>query len=588
MPAKAGQPKGDAGKFQRHPHGKPQIRGDMAQVQAAAAATALLERPDNMPASPEPLYHTYDQPKPEGAWFDEEAAQKAVDFIQNLRHFSGEHAAVNFWLLPWQVRLVREVFGWKMADGTRLYRKVYVEVPRKSGKSTLAAAIGLYLAFADDEPAAQVYFAAADKDQATAAYDPCRIMAEDAHERGLLQDFLPYRSTKEIQIPSNPGAKVKALSSDTKKLYGLNLHGLIFDELMAQGANRVLWDALTTAQGARKQPLIFAITTAGWDKQSIAYEHREQTRRVHEGKGTAPHFLGVVYSLDEEADWTLPESALAAQPSMGWTVEPDYYERAVAEALEQPSAQNAVRTLYFCQWVGQADRIIPMEDWDSDDCRKAPAMQGPAWAGLDLASTTDLTALVLAFNGPDGTVDYVPHFFIPKDNMRARSQRDGVDYDRWVREGLVIATPGTVTDYGFVKAKVLELARDYDLRTVSYDAWGATQLAQELESEGVNMVPMRQGMASLAAPTKEFLRLIVARKVRHGGHPTLRWNADNMAGEQNAAGDVKPAKNRSAGRIDGVVAAIMATDGLMRGAGAPRRSVYEDHGPDDFWNEGDE
>lgn len=575
MPARPGQTRRDAGQYQRKPHGKPEVG---ARGLKATASLELPPRPDFPPEVP-PLFATYDQPKPEGAWFDEEAAQRVVDFVQSLRHYIGKHNAQPFWLQPWQERIVRELFGWKRVDGTRLYRKLYLEVPRKSGKTTLAAAIALYLAFADDEPGCQVYFAAADKDQATACYEPARIMAEEAHSRGVIGDLVPYNSTKEIKIPDNPGAKLKALSSDTTKLYGLNLHGLVFDELMAQ-KNRTMWDALTTSQGARRQPLIVAITTAGWDKQSIAYEHREQTRRIAEDATTVEDFLGVVYSAPEDADWTDPAAWRAAQPSMGWTVDEDYYRRAVEEAKEQPGAQNAVRTLYLSQWVGQADRVIDMEAWDR--CAEPPVADGPAWGGLDLAATTDLTAFVLAFCDEDGAVSFRPYFFMPKLNMRSRGQRDGVDYEAWEREGLVIATPGAVTDYGVVKRTILEAAEQYDIQSIGYDRWGAIQLAQELAAEGLNMVAVGQGFASMSAPTKELLRLVAAGQVRHGGHKVLRWNADNAAAAQDPAGNVKPAKDRSAGRIDGIVAAVMATDGMMRAPKASR-SVYETRGPDDIW-----
>lgn len=575
MPARPGQPKGDAGRYQRKPKGKPALGEERNSIAPKPSAVSTALDPKAEISDVLPLFDTFKQPKPADSWFDEDAAQHVIGFITGLRHYQGRHAAEAFVLLPWEEKIIRELFGWKRADGRRLYRKAYVELPRKTGKTTLAAAIALYLAFDDNEPGAQVFFAATDRDQASMCYGTARIMAEDARERGLLPEFVPYNSSKRIIIPSNPGAELKALSSDTKKLYGLNLHGLIFDELMAQ-PNRVMWDALTTAQGAREQPLILAITTAGWNKESVAYEHREYARKIAEGGLEASDFLGVVYSAPEDADWTVEETWKAANPSLGWTTRLEEYREKCAEAQAQPSAQNAFRTLLLSQWVGQADRVIPMDAWDK--CNAVPRLQGAAFGGLDLASTTDLTAFVLAF-WDDPYVDLLPWFFIPGDKIRERSLRDHVDYEMWANQGLVTVTPGSATNYSFVKQTIMQAADDYEIDSINYDRWGAHQLAQELEDEGVKMAQIGQGFGGMSAPTKELLRLVVDGKVRHGGNPVLRWNADNAAAMTDPAGNLKPAKDRSAGRIDGIVASIMAIDGLMRGANVKKRvSVYESRG----------
>ena len=303
--------------------------------------TPRFPLPDPVPEVP-PLFDTYSQPKPEGAFFDEERAQHVVDFVQRLYQFEGRFAGHRIRLLKWQKKLLREMFGWyvRTEEGfdVRLYRKVYLEVPRKNGKSTFCAAVALYLAYADGEEGPQVFFAASDKDQAGIAYGMARAMIQ--FDRELASQSIIYNSTKKI-IVDETKAELRCLSSDTRKLYGLNLHGLVFDELMAQ-STRTLWDALTTAQGARMQPIILAITTAGWDRQSVAYEHHEYVRQISEGTLADPTFLGACYSIPEDADWTDEEEWKKASPSLGETVSLDYYRSKATEAIGQPSAQNSL------------------------------------------------------------------------------------------------------------------------------------------------------------------------------------------------------------------------------------------------------
>jgi len=573
MPNRPGVPKRDAGQYKRKPHGKPALGTVVSLVPTP------LEPPLDLPEPHvEPLFSTYDQPKPSTAHKDEAAGQRVVDFIGSLRHYAGTRFAGRpFTLLPWEERLVRELFGWlEYEDGPRLYRKCYAEVARKSGKTALGAAIGLYLAYEDHEPGPQVFFAASDKDQANQCYGAARIMAQQSPELGPRSVF--YNSTKRILIAEDPGAELRCLSAETKKLYGLNLSGLIFDELMTQ-PNRVMWDALTTAQGARTQPLILAITTAGWDRNSVAFEHHEYTRQIAEGKHSDPTFLGVVYSASEDADWTAEETWRAANPSLGVTVDLDYYRQKCQEAQAQPTAQNAFRTLLLCQWVGQETRLIPMDQWSEGGGDVDPeTLKGRrCFGGLDLSSTTDLSAFVLAFPMDDGSVVTLPFVFAPRDGLRERGLRDKGPYDTWARQGHLITTPGRSIQYQDIKDVILKATADYDLQDVSYDRWGANQLSQELLASGVKMVEMGQGFASMSAPTKEMLKLLADRKLRHGNHPVLRWMAENAGSKTDPAGNIKLDRERSTGRIDGLVATVMALDGVTR-RGLERRSVYEDRG----------
>lgn len=534
---------------------------------------------------------------PEGTRYDQGRAQRAVDFLERLVYFEGRWAGNNFRLTHWQERLVRYVFGWIRPmvedDGTpmlgidgepvfvRLVRQVYLEVPRKNGKSTFSAALALLLAYEDDEAAPQVFFAAADRDQAKIAYKMAEVLIRQDLE--LAGNSVIYNSSNKVLIPSNHG-ELRALSSESKKLYGLNLHGLVFDELMAQ-PNRVLWDALTTAQGSRLQPLIVAITTAGWDRTSVAYEQREYARQIAEGGLIDPTFLGVCYTVADDADWTEETTWRLAAPSLGETIDLAYYQRKANEALGQPSAQNSFRTLMLCQWVGQSTRVIPMPDWTACDELEVPDLVGlPCFGGLDLSKTTDMTALVLDFPLPGGKHAWVTHLWVPEAGLRDRGLRDRAPYELWAEQGHLKLSPGNVIDYdATVKPALKEAAELYDLRDVSYDRWAATQLASELEEDGFDMVKVGQGFASMSPPTKELLRLVVSHQLVTGSNSVLTWMADNAGGETDPAENLKFSKTRSSSRIDGLVAGVMALDGAMRRGRAPRRSIYDERGPEDMW-----
>jgi phage terminase large subunit-like protein len=567
VPARAGQAKADAGKHKERDNFIP--------------PPSPHREPPPIVDEVAPYIATYDQPKPADAYFDEEAANHAVDWIESrIVFYEGPFAGHPFKMQHWQRRIVREVFGWKRADGTRLIRMVYIEVPRKNGKSTFAAALALYLAYADGEPAPQVYFAAADREQASIAYNIARTFLQQ--DPDMASDAIIYNSNKRILFPEQHG-EIRALSSDTKKLYGLNLHGLVFDELMAQ-PNRTMWDALTTAQGAREQPLIIAITTAGWDRNSVAFEQREYARQVAGGTFEDPTFLGVIYSCDEDADWTDPDVWRSATPALGATVDLDYYAKKCNQAQGQPSAQNAFRTLLLCQWVGQTNRVIPMADWDAcpDDDGDTT---GAAFGGMDLSSTTDLTAIALDFPQPDGSHLWLRRIFMPSDNLRERGLKDRAPYETWADQGLIELTPGNVIDYAYIRAAWRDWAEQYDIRDIGYDRWNSSQLVRELEEDGFLMVKVGQGHVGMNAAAKEVCRLAADHKLLTRGDPVLRWMADNAEGVFDPAGNLKFDKRRSAARIDGLVAGTMALDGAMRRNVAKRVSVYNQRGPDDIWQD---
>ena len=509
-------------------------------------------------------------------WFDREAAERAERFFaEHLQHVKGEWAGKPFVLARWQRdKIIRPLFGWKRADGTRRYRKAYIEIPRKAGKSTLAAGIALHLLFSDGEAGAEIYSAAADREQAAIVFELAQQMVE-ANPRLRERAEVFRRSIVAPKLASS----YKVLSSDAFTKHGLNAHGIVFDELHVQ-PNRELWDVLTTSVGARRQPLVVAITTAGYDRESICWEQHEHARQVIEGIVRDDELLAVIYAADPEDDWTRVSTWRKAHPGIGVTLSKQFLRGECRLAKATPGYQNAFRRLYLNQWTQQETRYIPMERWDQlGEAVDAAELAGQAcYGGLDLASTTDIAALVLMFPAVNGgSARALPFFWIPAENMRERVLRDRVPYDVWVREGLIEATEGNVIDYAAIRGKLLALKETYNIREIAFDRWGATQLSQELDAAGLTVVPTGQGFASMSAPTKELLNLIMAGKLAHGGNPVLRWMADNMVVRQDPAGNVKPDKSKSTQRIDGMVALIMAIDRLSRQGGA-KPSVYETRG----------
>jgi phage terminase large subunit-like protein len=500
----------------------------------------------------------------------------AVAFFERLlHHVKGEWSGEVFKLQPWQRELIGELFGWKRPDGSRRYRRAYIEIPRKNGKSTLAAGIGLLLLFADDEPGAEIYSAAADRDQAAIVFDVAKGMVESSPQLQRLAEVFK----RSITVPATRSS-YKVLSADAFTKHGLNAHGVIFDELHAQ-PNRELWDVLSTSMGARRQPLLVAITTAGYDRESVCWEQHEYARQVIAGVIEDPAFFGYIAAADEADDWTAPETWTKANPGLGVSVKLDYLETECRRAQNSPAYQNTFRRLHLNQWTQQETRWLDLAAWDR--CAMAvdaEELRGRrCYAGLDLASTTDIAALVLVFppSEPEEPYQALPFFWIPGENLVEKGRRDRVSYDGWVRAGLMTATPGNVIDYETIRAAVELLGERYDIGDVAFDRWGAVQMSQQLEAAGFTMVAMGQGMQSMSPPTKELLRLVLDGRLAHGGNPVLRWMADNLVVQTDPAGNIKPNKAKSTAKIDGMVALIMALDRATR-HGAAARSVYESRG----------
>jgi phage terminase large subunit-like protein len=486
-------------------------------------------------------------------WFDQDAADRAVAFFAEcLRHTTGEWRGQPFVLADWQAdKIVRPLFGWKRADGTRKYRTCFIAVPRKAGKTTLAAGLALYAAFADGEPGAQVVNAAADREQARLCFDVSRQMVEAEPELATRSQVF-----KNAIVIGETGSSYRVLSSESYTKHGLSCSYIGADELHCW-PGRDLWDTLVTSTGARRQPLTVVTTTAGFDRHSLCFEQWDYARKVRDGVIEDPSFLPVIFEADEDDDWKSPETWARVHPGYGTTIKPEYFEQECAKAQATPGYENTFRRLLLNQWTEQDSRWLALDAWDA--CQgEMPDLEGcECYAGLDLASTTDISALVLAF--PIGDKLYLrPYFWTPQEGVRKRAERDRVPYDVWTRKGLITATPGAVTDYDVIRRDIGKLAARYRIREIAFDRWNATQLVGQLQGDGMEVIGFGQGFASMSGPAKELERLIVGRELVHDGNPVLRWMVANVTVEQDPAGNVKPSKSKSSEKIDGVVAACMA------------------------------
>lgn len=503
------------------------------------------------------------------------ADERVVRFFSRLLvHGKGPFAGKPFKLEPWQENdIIRPLFGKLRPDGTRQYRTAYVEIPRKNGKSTIAAGIALYLLVSDGEEGAEIYGAAADRDQASIVFNTAADMVRRSPALSRILDVID--SSKRI-VYRKTNSVYRAIPADAAGSHGFNASGIVFDEVHTQ-PNRDLWNVLTTSTGARRQPLTFAITTAGYDRNSICWHLHEHADQVQRGVIDDPSFFGYLLSAPENADWRDESVWHAVNPGLGVFRSLDEMRDFARRAEQMPSEQNAFRQLYLNQWTAQAVRWLDMAAWDHGNVPVDPASlrNRTCYAGLDLSSTTDLSAFVLVFPSESG-LDVLAHFWMPEENLRERANRDRVPYEQWVADGYITATPGNVIDYAFIRAKINEYAHEYDIRDIGADPYNARQLLIQLGDDGLPVVEIRQGFLSLTGPTKELQNHVLGRRLRHGGNPVLRWMADNVMVTRDAAGNIKPDKAKSTQRIDGIAALVNAIDRVSRqGNGV---SVYDDPG----------
>ena len=511
--------------------------------------------------------------------FDERKAQRVVRFIEALRHTKGEFHGQPFRLLPWQEKIIRDVFGTVRDDDPtmRQYTTAYIEIPKKNGKSELGAAIALNMLINDDEWKAEVYSCASDRQQAAIVFDVAVDMVRQSP--ALMKRVKIIPSTRRM-IYQPTGSIYQVLSSEVATKHGLNVSACIFDELHTQ-PTRALYDVMTQGSGdARRQPLWFFLTTAGTDRNSICWEVHQKALDILERRKNDPRFYPVLFGLPDEADWTSEENWYRANPSLDHTITIDKVRDAFRKAQETPADENQFRQLRLNQWVKQSVRWMPMDKWDECGGVVDPyALEGRAcYAGLDLSSTSDLTALVLVFPPTSEDEPYIalPFFWLPEETLSLRVRRDHVPYDQWAKRGYIQTTEGNVVHYGFIERFICQLGERYNIREIAHDRWNATMMVQTLEDDGFTMVPFGQGFKDMSPPTKELMRIVLEHKLCHGGHPVLRWNMDNAFVRTDPAGNLKLDKEKSTEKVDGAVALVMALDRAMKNQGGD--SVYNHRG----------
>lgn len=505
-------------------------------------------------------------------WFDETAAQWAVDFFTRyIRFTEGEWAGQPFVLEPWEAEdIIRPLFGWKRADGTRRYRRCIVWVPRKNGKTELAAGIALLCLVADGEWGGQGYSIATVEDQAKIVFNKATTMVGFSEElQGCVESWKTSVFCPELN------ASFKPLSRQPSGKHGLSASFLIGDEVHEWADDR-LYTFLHQSTGARLQPIEFLISTAGV-RQGFGWELWTYCLKIRDGVIEEPELLLVVYGADEDDDWTDEEVWKKANPNLGVSLKWDYLRTEFRNAQESARKENDFKRYHLNIWTEQTTRWIQMERWDACSAAKPGEM---LWAeleetlkgrqcygGLDLSSTTDVTSLKLVFppNEEKGKWHVLCRFWIPSDNMELRVRRDRVPYDLWHSAGAIVATDGNIIDYRVIKEQIYLDMEAFQIQAIGTDPWNATQVSVELAEEGVPMAKFRQGFASMSAPSKEFERLVLGTLLEHGQHPVLRWMVSNVAVQTDPAGNIKPDKLKSTERIDGVVATIEGIGMTMAG-----------------------
>ena len=507
--------------------------------------------------------------------YDKKKADKVITFFEKyLSHTKGEFAGKPFILLPWEKDLLRKLYGNVDKKGLRIYNQVYCQIAKKNGKSEFAAGLGLFSLCADDEKGAEVYSAAVDREQAGIVFSVACQMVEQNYQLKKNIKIIPSKK-RMVYKPTNSFYQV--LSSDVAAKHGLNISVCLIDELHAF-KDRKLFEVLTQGStAARKQPIIFVITTAGDNEHSVCYEQYQYAKKVKNGIIKNPYYLPIIYEMDEDDEWENPKNWKKANPSLDVTISTKGMKNEFNMAMEIPSLEMPFRQLRLNQWIfGKINKWIKYEHWTA--CKKEFDLKllqdMNCFGGLDLASVNDLVSFCLTF--PIEGFYYIhPFFWIPEDNLKERVRRDKVPYDVWAKKGFIKITQGNVCDYDVIENDIIELQEIFNIKQINFDRWNAHQIVTHLDNEGFNMVGFGQGFVSMSPPTKELINLTLQKKLIHNNE-VLDWNASNMVLKTDPAGNMKPDKEKSSEKIDGMVALIMSLDASIRNAQA--KSVYESRG----------
>ena len=483
-------------------------------------------------------------------------ADNLCAFIERLPHVKGPLAGEPIQLEPWQAFILTTVFGWVKSNGTRRFRRSYIEVPRGNAKSTLSSAVALYMLAADREGGAEVYSLATTRDQARIVFGDAQTMAR--RSPGFRRRFSVEVGAHNMHVLAS-GSKFEALSAEGSTLDGLNIHFGCVDELHAH-KTRTVYDVVETGTGKRDNSLLWVITTAGSNRAGICYEVRTFVTKLLDGVFEDDSQFGIIYGLDDGDDWTAESALIKANPNWDISVKPEVLLPLQAKAMQLPSAVNNFKTKHLNEWVNADTAWMDMRAWDAcaDSTLDIEAFIGqPCWIGLDLASKTDIAALVLVFPHPEIADAYAVFgkYYLPEDTV---SSAGNSQYEGWMRTGRLTVTPGNVIDFGWIEADLLEMASRFEVQAVAFDPFQATQLSTRMLSEGLPMIEVRPTVLNFSEPMKTLEALVLQKKLAHDSDPVLTWMASNVVAHLDIKDNIYPRKERAENKIDGIVALIMA------------------------------
>ena len=543
-------------------------------------------------------------------YFDEDEAKRPITFIQSLVHTKGEWANHNIILESWEQFIIASIFGWRRKENKlRRYKKAYVQVSRKNGKTTFASGIGNYCFFCDSpaEAGVEIYYIATKKDQAKIAWSESERQIRKA--KALNNEAITYKQTSTIIKKKDTASKSKPLGKDSTTEDGLNPHLVIVDEYHAHPDNELL-NVLESGMGARRQPLTFIITTAGFDKTSVCFSEYEYAKQILQGSLNNDEYFCIIYEPDnikdiwifmseykeklnnnqntQEQEELINNIIFQANPNINISVKDSYLKSRLFEGLDKPAQRTDILTKNLNVWTQASEVWISSDRWTKSYLHQninISELKGKrACIGLDLATTRDIASYVLCFDSIDnGPYILLPRFFMPKENIRQRSKEDRVPYELWASQGLITLTDGDIIDFDIIESSILKDARDFEIIEIAYDPWKAIEIVTHLESEGFKMEQVRQSFAvgGLSEGTSLFEKTIDERKLLHGNNPVLNWMISccevKTDGRDNYL-PVKPDRRRTYKRIDGVVASIMALHRVIKNHFEDTKSIYESEG----------
>jgi phage terminase large subunit-like protein len=493
--------------------------------------------------------------------FDRSAAERPLNFFPDfVRHVKGKLAGKPYILSGWESFIIINIFGFKNHDGNRRFRTAYIEVARKNSKSTFCSGIGLYMTAFDSEGGAEVYSAATTRDQARIVFGDARTMINKSAQ---LKKVFGVHKLNIHHLKS--ASKFEPLSSDADTLDGLNVSCGILDEVHAH-KTREVWDVIETATGAREQPLLLAITTAGTNKLGIGYEQREYVTKILGGIAIDDTYFGIIFTLDEgddpfdEANWP------KANPNLGRSKKLNDMQRLSRKAREMPAALNNFLTKHLNIWVNAAVAWLDMLKWDKLKARAEDEAltKMPCYIGLDLANKLDVAALVAAFVDGD-KIHFLCKFYLPENQIYNKSRNIGNMYDTWAKQGYLTLTDGDVIDHDYIADDLREMLTKYDVQAVGFDPWGSTQLAIKLEAEGAPMAEIPQTVKNLSEAMKEVEAKVVSGKLCKDKNPVMDWMASNIVVKLDKNENYFPNKEHQDNKIDGMVALFMAVNRIIAG-----------------------